>query len=446
MKCSKCGFENKADSRFCLMCGNRLVDDNTVDNIRYSENEPIQTDDNLSNRNDENNISNENAMTGKNISDSKTAKRNKMIAAGSVVAAVIGVGSILAVALQKPENGFSVHKFDEYESNADTNQIMSETLQSVESVTTHLITTAAETTTSFETTTFTESTTSADVYQEYELNFDSESLSYKDIYANFLANTDTNEYMFFELYDLDLDGIPELFLSRGMAHMSQVDIYSINKDKQLILLAKDYGAYGYVPTRGCYILGWKWMMKSGDELIECPDDIQEKMNNDSTECDDIGYKYELNDVNIRQALSEFEDSSDINSSSVSNLDIDDSYKLDESYTKESGYIEGPPSNFDELGLYWIFSDGNNGHNLKQIAELAAENTSFGGYGWTADDFYVFLNGNWTYYCGCWYFTDDYSSSSRSVMVIGEPGETRYIEYAEIPFSEYEPYLNRWYFQ
>ncbi|MGN1101766.1 MAG: hypothetical protein ACI4RG_06205, partial [Huintestinicola sp.] len=130
-------------------------------------------------------------------------------------------------------------------------------------------------------------------------------------------------------------------------------------------------------------------------------------------------------------------------SKITVTNIDDSYKEDKSYTTAPGYIEGPPSNFDELGLYWIFSDNDGGHNLKQIAELAAKNSY---NDWTADDFYVFLNENWTYYCGCWYFTSGHSSLSDSEMVIGESGETSYIEYARIPFKEYKPYLNGWYFQ
>ncbi|MGN1102100.1 MAG: hypothetical protein ACI4RG_07900 [Huintestinicola sp.] len=117
---------------------------------------------------------------------------------------------------------------------------------------------------------------------------------------------DTNEYMFFDLYDLDSDGIPELFLSRGMGHMCQVDILTVGSKGTVIVLAENLGAYGYVPMKGRYIASWEWMEKSGDKLVECSFDMQQKLENDTNYCDDIGYKYELDQNNIQKAFDDFE--------------------------------------------------------------------------------------------------------------------------------------------
>ena len=93
-------------------------------------------------------------------------------------------------------------------------------------------------------------------------------------------------------------------------------------------------------------------------------------------------------------------------------------------------------------LYFIFYDNNvENHNLWKIAQLAEQYSRYTDM--TAEDYYVWLNENW-YEWGTWYFTDGIGVED-SDFIIGEPGETKYQEYATIPYNEYEPYLNRWYF-
>ncbi|MGN1105103.1 MAG: DUF5067 domain-containing protein [Huintestinicola sp.] len=126
---------------------------------------------------------------------------------------------------------------------------------------------------------------------------------------------------------------------------------------------------------------------------------------------------------------------------------DDSYKsITDDLRRQLGLptseeVEGD-TGFDDMNsnLYFIFYDNEKEqHNLWQIAQLAAKNS--GNLYMTAEDYYVLLNNAWYAWDDVWNF----SGSVGDDFVIGLKGEMSYDILAVIPYEEYKPYLNRWFF-
>ena len=115
--------------------------------------------------------------------------------------------------------------------------------------------------------------------------------------------------------------------------------------------------------------------------------------------------------------------------------VEDSYKT----TK----FDEMPDAYD-YGLYFIFGNDNNpkGHNLWELsllAELNSRRTDM-----DADFYYRYLNEHWEYTGDYWYIED--WTSGEPDLVIGEPGETKFMEYARIPYNEYSYFESLWFFQ
>lgn len=386
MKCSKCGFDNKAGSKFCLKCGNKLF---------YEANGGINIE--------KSSMSVKDNAAGNNEMPKKIGHKNMIIALSSVAAVVLICGIFVSVGSKAK---------DRLEDVSASMTELTEQAPLYENVTSD--TTAQNSVTTKAT------TTSND-------NLTSETSTYKDIYSSYLENADTNEYEYFELFDLDSDGTPELFLSRGMAHMSQVDIYGIDKNGKMILLGEKFGAYGYVPMKGRYIAGGRWMEKSGDKLVECSDDLQQKLENDMNVCDDIGYKYEIVPENIKIAFDDF-DADPTHGGDVYKYD----WYSENSSVQDNAYDEldyniarlTDVSNSD-YSLYDIFTD------VESVSELVGR---YSGGELTAEDFF---HNCYSYY---WFFGDDYGQVDQFSLCVyvADYHEPAYRIY--VPLKEVVPYL------
>ncbi len=103
--------------------------------------------------------------------------------------------------------------------------------------------------------------------------------NYKEIYMNYINENILQSYSHFDFYDLDNDGIPELFLSDGWYHMAQVDIFTVwNGD--VICLAEDCGAYGYTYVYEKYISCGGWSQKIDNNIVACAPEVQEQLKNE----------------------------------------------------------------------------------------------------------------------------------------------------------------------
>lgn len=532
MKCTKCGYENKEGSKFCLKCGNKLSEEVKVEKSLEESKAP---DEEVCSESPDKTevISEKNKQTASVIIEtpSKSKNKNLVIALSAVAvviisAAVIGISSINSdEELSAPEikSASVTETVETAEQTAVTEAVASET-------TAHTTVTTKQTTR--ETTTEAATTTQAET-MSVRSNAKSFSLScgtiefvdnnYYTAWRNFVGDIDC--FNFYQLtpyvnfYNSEvslkiqnaLNDILTIYSgeSSGVAILSSpyeiqnydTELYrerkieSVYEENGLIFISvsdlnvdgwvyplEDISTYVFDSATGeqytiyDFIIDKDNLVHAVDEYIESDvdfeidkyEDFYDTIEGNLWNYGDYGeWSYDGKNLtvfyNLFRMYDEYPEKIGFNipknvwsdyldfsvkkkSNSVTVTNIDDSYKEDNSFTTEPGYIDGPPSNYDELGLYWIFYEGNDLHNLRYIAELAVENACEDGRNWTADDFYYFLNENWTYYCGCWYFTSGNSSISDSEMVIGEPGATKYIEYARIPYSEYEPYLTSWYFQ
>lgn len=425
MICSKCGFENKEGSKFCLKCGNRLVAEAQSGISLDKGNIPAETNTHAESPHITENIPDKTEQTASAVVEppSNNNRKNLVIALSSVAAVVI----IAAAAIVTNKNN----------SPAVLNDITAETLDTVDTLDTGVQTTLTEDVATFttrQTTVATTTTTDSD--------FSTENSTYREIYNSFLdyLDTDNNDYQYFELYDLDSDGIPELFMSEGKGHMSQVDIFAIDSNSEIIVLGEDLGAYGYVTMKGRYIASWEWMEKSGDRLVECSADLQQKLENDTNYCDDIGYKYALDYNNFEIAFDEF-DADPTHGGDVYKYD----YLSDTSASmtdNSSTYfvMHNDPSVNDELyyqyerladisyrdySLYDIFTD------VEAVARIVA---SYSNGELSFDDFY------YNCYSYSWHFGDDYGQAENFSFCVYVPGyhEPSYRIY--VPLEPIVPYL------
>lgn len=117
------------------------------------------------------------------------------------------------------------------------------------------------------------------------------------------------------------------------------------------------------------------------------------------------------------------------------------YGVEDSY-KKTKFDEQP--NFSDYGLYFIFGNDNNAkkHNLWELSLLAALHSN--STDMDADFFYRYLNEHWETTGEYWYIED--WTGREADLIIGEIGETKYIEYSRIPYSEYAFFQNFCFFQ
>ncbi|MDE6656962.1 MAG: hypothetical protein K2J88_00055 [Oscillospiraceae bacterium] len=85
--------------------------------------------------------------------------------------------------------------------------------------------------------------------------------NYKDIYKNKLASLSSSDYMY-SLYDLDSNGIPELFISTGDYHAAGVELYTCAEEGILEQLNAEYGlgSYGTINVSDDILLSWHYGM------------------------------------------------------------------------------------------------------------------------------------------------------------------------------------------
>ncbi|MDE7094174.1 MAG: hypothetical protein K2O52_04615, partial [Oscillospiraceae bacterium] len=86
---------------------------------------------------------------------------------------------------------------------------------------------------------------------------------YKDVYKNKLASISDSDYMY-SLYDLDSNGIPELFISTGDYHAAGVEIYTYNsgvlEGMTNIYGSNGFGSNGTVNVSDNILLNWNYGM------------------------------------------------------------------------------------------------------------------------------------------------------------------------------------------
>ncbi|MDE6707334.1 MAG: hypothetical protein K2K06_04765 [Oscillospiraceae bacterium] len=83
---------------------------------------------------------------------------------------------------------------------------------------------------------------------------------YKNVYKNKLASISDSDYMY-SLYDLNSDGIPELFISTGDYHAAGIKLYTCS-DGYLKEVTGEYGlgSYGTVNVSNNILLSWYYGM------------------------------------------------------------------------------------------------------------------------------------------------------------------------------------------
>lgn len=168
MKCSKCGFDNKAGSKFCLKCGNKLF---------YEANGGINIE--------KSSMSVTDNAAGNNEMPKKSGHKNMIIALSSVAAVVLICGIFVSVGSKAKDRLEDVSvSMTELTEQAPLYENVTSDTTAQNSVTTKATTTSND-------------------------NLTSETSTYKDIYRSYLENADTNEYEYFELFDLDSDGTPD---------------------------------------------------------------------------------------------------------------------------------------------------------------------------------------------------------------------------------------------
>lgn len=419
MKCQKCGFENKDGSKFCLKCGNRLAEEAQSEICFEKQNIP-----------DVNNVCTENSDNGENISGKSEQPENVIIDSSrknkskapviAISAAAVVIISAAAVSI------LSKNKNDDFYEPEVSSVSMTET--AAQTTLTEAVTSAttAKTTVTTKQTTTQQTTTTGNGYS-------TENKTYKEIYSSYMKYVDTNEFQYFDLYDLDSDSVPELFLSRGMGAMCQVDILSVGSTGTVIVLGENYGAYGYVPMKGRYISSWEWMEKSGDKLVECNADLQQKLENDASYCDDIGYRYEINSYNISIAFDDFEADPthggdvykfDYLSDGTNNSFLHNDPSVNDELIYLSEQLSGV-SYFNNYSLYDVFTD------VEAVSELVAQ---YSGGELSFEDFYYNC---YSYY---WSFGDDYGQADQFSFIVDGPGyhEASYKVY--VPLEKLTPYL------
>ncbi|MBQ5331666.1 MAG: zinc ribbon domain-containing protein [Oscillospiraceae bacterium] len=416
MTCTKCGYDNKDGSKFCLKCGNRLAEEAQSEICYDKQNIP-----------DENNVCTEISDTVKNITDKseqtagviidpphKNINKNLVIALSA--AAVIIISAAAAGILSK--NNDDEVSFISV-SDTETQTTLTEAVTSATTAKTTV--TAKQTTRATSTTTEVTTTTQAET-----LPLRSNAASYY-LSCGTIDFVDNNEFYKFigdywdEYYILNYQLTPRVNLtnsevsSRIESELTYLlsspsigasedfirvytlpnNIYSksiVEYEKRIESVYEENGIlfisildymndefddYTYVIVNG-YIFDLSFGEQySFFDFVTDKDKFENAVNeyiqnhvyfaeyNNNWVYGNMRYDGENLYINYQEytvdipayVWRDYVDFSVNNSSSkISVTNIDDSYKEDKSYTTEPGYIEGPPSNFDELGLYWIFSD------------------------------------------------------------------------------------------
>lgn len=81
---------------------------------------------------------------------------------------------------------------------------------------------------------------------------------YKQAYQDYLSSLSGSDYMY-SLYDLDNNGIPELFISNGDYHAAGVEVYTCYLGS-LLQLSNGAGSYGTTKVSGNILLSWGYGM------------------------------------------------------------------------------------------------------------------------------------------------------------------------------------------
>lgn len=118
---------------------------------------------------------------------------------------------------------------------SETTVIETETISETESETVSETTTVSETESETETTT--EFETESETVPETETEAEPESVDYRAIYKEKLMSC-IGEDAYFDLFDVNSDGVPELFISQTQVHLSGTRIHTIIGDELVQLTGK----------------------------------------------------------------------------------------------------------------------------------------------------------------------------------------------------------------
>lgn len=232
MKCQKCGFDNKDGSKFCLKCGNR-VDDKKTDTVK-SEDEQCKTV----------------FFSKKETSAPKSIKKTliPLLASAAIISAAAMLSKSEIFLSDKEQIAVPVTETKSDETTQITNFLLSETSDETFDVPIHSTDSTAITDLS--------DMEKTDIYALYrEFIFKKiKSGEYKENYGPDTSSGEADPFGFaFDLYDIDSDGIEELFISDGWIAGSCVWIYTVSDDQVVELTS--YANHG-----GISLLGEKYLL------------------------------------------------------------------------------------------------------------------------------------------------------------------------------------------
>ncbi|MGN0636777.1 MAG: zinc ribbon domain-containing protein [Huintestinicola sp.] len=223
MKCNKCGFENGEGSKFCLKCGEKLTAD----------------------------IPSPKVSTVAAVPSAPAKKANPvMIVMGCVIAVLIIIIAILLVQKKSSESSDPELQTAEQSSAAVlSEQTVSETVSE----------TADETQTSAETEEVKKVTDHKQIYGDFLIDMirsEEITIDHSDEYNTFAP--------MFELYDINDDGIEELFVSDAFIAGAIVEMYTIIDGELTYITSYEDHGYIQIADGGYLMYGSVYGSQSGE--------------------------------------------------------------------------------------------------------------------------------------------------------------------------------------